>query len=349
MSVNVAFCDAILLTEEGLTIGGWAISGQIPCSDLKVEAYVNGSPVAFSVSYFDRPDVRQTMSIPDGLHGYRLTVNARHAYEHPKTALELFFSNGESRWPATMNPPTNELRELDFNSKDDFLRRIQNPATRTKNKVHQVYGACKAIAQFPRDKYVEAAALCLFLHRREDLPDMIDRLDVLDRAAAFCEGLADDGSGLFVRWKISLSTALGLHFVRAGDFERAFRYFSQIQKIADAERRWPQMIFSILSALLFCGWCLYRRDDKEGAIAVVGQSESLFRRAVASLQFSSWYSFDELVNANRAAQQCAVLLAMCRGSTSDEFMIPDEFRNVNFGRLNADWRRAAQIQPELAN
>ncbi|WP_295540752.1 hypothetical protein [uncultured Pseudacidovorax sp.] len=341
---GIGFVEAIKFHEDDLLVAGWAANKNPAFNLSDIVVCIDGKTLQGAVERFPREDVAEVYGIPVNSYGFIVKIRGRDLIGAPyQRKLGVFARHGDACWQLVQSIEGSEFDFLSFETGEEFSRNFQNPAFRVKNNTLLSLGALRALEIFQNDVNLNAAAYCILLYRLEHVPGLLQNLSIPQRASNFFDKFSDDGSGYFVRWKISLATALAFESLSRNDLVAADSFFDALLSINDAVCRWPQMTFSILCAMLFRSWLKERMGNRAIALKLIENYRDIFEAGLSHVKHENWFIFEEMHNAVNAAQQCAVLLAKLKDLKAQDFAMPDNVDDVQFSKLSPDWAHYMHI------
>jgi hypothetical protein len=239
-----------------------------------------------------------------------------YAYDGEATATKLDFFE-----------KNNQLGETEIRSAADFVRLIQGPSTRVKNKQTLLYASVHGLQRFRDDFPICAGAVCVIGYRILDHEvtdtDVIGIFNTeIDRLLSAKPNIP---KGLFLRWHTSLQLIAGYLAYQQGDRTRAQQHFAGILALLPDQPSWPTATSNILIGIYASGYLLMEERKPADAISLWRKADGVLRLGLGLANFENYYAYGELTNALNIARECdmAIRVVEAGGPLHDARLAPD--------------------------
>jgi hypothetical protein len=222
-----------------------------------------------------------------------------------------------------MSQQSSELETVEFSSLQDYLRLVQNPATRSSDPMELLLGAQSALTQFSEPTAV-ASALCVIIYRyleTESVRHLIDLADIEAKYQVAKNGLRDIYDLPSIRWYLSLNMAVANLRLQLDQPALALATLQEnIDRKEDALLQGQPFTNVIKSAAAALGIMKYRNPEqysRQYVSNIVEQFSGLGGEITARYRFENQWVFEELALVFRTLYSIAKT-AVSLKNTEDE-------------------------------
>jgi hypothetical protein len=330
------FWEQASIEPQRLVLGAWALRqpGGEP-------------PVAFRLSWgareislkpnVARPDVAAKLggeSVTCGL-AQAVPIGFEPMHDLSNAALVAEWADGARLSLAPLGEKLRDLlRQLRFETYEDFEALFQNPAFRAASPALQAYGAVRAMRiAGPRHEFWLAGAVVAIYRMLEH--DAVPRAAVeraIGRWKRMQAGRRTSARGLALRWATSMHLAAGYAHLAWGDLAAARDEFLAMSDYTPRLATWPQCLTNLGIGRFLAAWLTLRLDDAERAAAILEGTEAMFPAGVAPLRIWNFHMYEELRGALKIWQYCFVFKKKLEGEQQAHVLPPGfvfPLRNVS--------------------